>query len=188
MEILNYLPIIAGIKNSDFTPIFARGTIRNTDKIDIHKRLLTKLCDSNYPVAMVFSNELFLLRNLRDITNNEIKKLITTNSTWDVLILNPFDLILNSTSPIEGYNIIKKINDSSSFFYNQVYIASARFMQKIKNNDISNIESFIYIDPFVQHMHTTPLNNKNMYIVGAISNIKTIKVEEIIYSWNKLSI
>lgn len=56
-----------------------------------------------YPAAMVFENELFLLRDLGNITNN----------TWDMIILSPFT---TSSSPINGYNILRKVDDTSTFF------------------------------------------------------------------------
>jgi hypothetical protein len=186
MEIFNYIPIIIGIKNSDFTMILAKGTIKNINEIDIHKRLLSKLYDDHYDVAMIFSNEIFLLRAMGNINNNEIKNFITTNTTWDLLVLNPFDSALNPISSVDGYNIIKKIDNTSTFFYNQIYIASYRFMQKIKNNNISIIESYVYTDPFLQYMQST--KTINLYTVGIITNITTLKTDNIIYSWNEIII
>lgn len=189
MEILNYLPVIIGIKNSDFTPLLNKNLIKNINPIDNHTKLLSKLYDANYPVSMIFSNEILLLRNLGNIADNEIKHFIESNSTWDLLILSPFDISI-PVSSIPDYTILKKIDDTSTFFYNKIYIASRRFMQKIKNNDISNIESYVYTDPFLDNMETTPIviSKKNLYTIGIITNIKIIKVDNIIYSWKELEI
>ena len=185
MEIFSYLPVLVGIRNSDFTPIVAKGTVNSHNKEDIHKRLLIKLSNMGYPAAMVFENELFLLRDLGNITNNEIKTLLTTNNTWDIIILSPFTI---NSSPINGYNILRKIDDTSTFFYSNIYIASSRFMQKIKNNNLSIIESYIYTNPFLDNLSTNPKHKQDLYTVGIVSNIDTLKEGEVKYSWNELDV
>lgn len=186
MEIFSYLPVLVGIRNSDFTPIVAKGTVISNNKEDIHKRLLIKLSNMGYPAAMIFENELFLLRDLGNITNNEIKTLLTTNNTWDMIILSPF--IISSSSPVNGFNILRKIDDTSTFFHSNIYIASSRLMQKIKNNNMSTIESYVYTDPFLDNLSTNPTHKQNSYTVGIISNIETLKEGDVKYSWRELDI
>jgi hypothetical protein len=182
MDIFNYLPVIVGIKNSDFTPILTKATINSSTKQDIHKRLLSDLAVKNYPVAMVFENELFLLRSLGNINNNEIRDFIRTDNSWDIVILSPFT---GSSSVVNGYNIIRKVNDTSTFFNSQIYIASSRFMQKIKNNNYNSIETYVYIDSFIDNISTTPVHKSTLYTLGVISNISIISLKEIKYSWNE---
>jgi len=186
MEIFNYLPALVGIKNSDFTPILAKGTIKESSKLVVHKRLLTKLAENNYAATMVFENELYLLRNLKDINNNEIQKLITTNNSWDIIILNPFNE--SSSTPIEGYNIIKKINDTSTFFCSYIYIASANFLQKVKYQNLNNIESYVYTDPFLNNLKSSPTTKVDTYTTGFVTDITTLELGDVKYSWHEIII
>jgi hypothetical protein len=86
---------------------------------------------------MIFSNEILLLRNLGNIADNEIKHFIESKFNMGFINLSPFDIII-PVSSIPDYTILKKYDDTSTFFYNKIYIAST-FYAKFKNNDISNI-------------------------------------------------
>lgn len=180
-DIFKYIPLVLGVRNNNFSPFVSQNTISSSDVQEVHKSTLATCSTKSLPCVLIFENELYLTRNLADINNNEIRDFILANNV-------PWDLIIVSTVPdtctlsdIEGHALLKKMDDTSVFLYDKVYIASASFMQKCKNNDLSNIQTFVYTQPFLASVKSEIHNNK--FIVGQVKNIMVLKSSEVKYTW-----
>ena len=182
MDIFSYLPVIVGVRAKDFTPVLATPTVSN-DLESIHKQLLIKLHSQGYPCALVFQNELYLMRNLLDINNNEIKTFLTSTPDWDILIVSPFTA---QSFLVPGFEYIEKVDNTSDFFYSEIYIASEKFMEKIKTNNITNIQTYVYTRPFLQDVDSK--SSSHTYTVGRITDIIYLRAQEIKYKWNEYAI
>jgi hypothetical protein len=176
-----YLPILIGIRNDKFTHLITPRTITETSLQNVHLRVLKRLADLPYSCSLIFENELFLLRPLRNIYDNEIEDFVTGDETWDVLIVSPFNE--STLQDVPNHTLIKKVTDTSRFYYDNIYIASSRFMQKVKSNNLSNIQTYVYSDPFLENMTGPSLNNK--YSIGYVVNIELLGVDELRYKWKE---
>ena len=178
MDIFSYIPVIIGVRAKDFSPVFTTTKVED-DLENVHKRLLMKLHQQGYPCALVFQNELYLMRNLLDINNNEIKTFVTSNPNWDVLIMSPFSA---ESLEVPGFEYIRKVDNNSDFFFGEIYIASEKFMKKIKDNELWNINTYMYTQPFMQDLDSSHASNE--YTIGRIIDIDHIKAGEIKYRWS----
>ena len=170
------------IRDKQCTPIVTPKLIESNDKKQLHKNMLAKFFAQGSQVVFVFENELYLSRTLDDLTNNEIKTFVTTNKTWDVLILSvvPDDIVKLS---LDNYTFMKRIQDDKMFDESYIYIASARFAQKMNDPDAS-IETYVYDRPFVKNLKVEHSSNK--YVVGEITNITKLNQVEIKYTWSEV--
>lgn len=188
MNILQYIPIIVSIRNNEYFHFKDQNTIENTNLQDVHKRLLIKLHNDNYPVALVFNNELLIDREIGkqygSIDNNEIKNFILNNNTWDIIIISK--LTNPNYSDIDGYTYMKKLNDNTTFHYNSVYIASARFFNKVFNNNFVDIQNYYYTVPFLNNIESIIQNP--YYTVGYITNIDSLQPFDIKYNWTEMHV
>ena len=177
MDIFGYIPIIMGVRAKDFSPVISTKKIAG-DLESIHKKLLVKLKKQGYPCALVFQNELYLMRDLLDINNNEIKTFLTTVPNWDVLIMSPFDA---NTFEVPGFQYIRKVDNDNEFFCGEIYIASEKFMKKVEDDAVWNINTYIYTTPFMQDLDS--ISTANEYTLGRIVDIDHIRAGEIKYKW-----
>ena len=171
------------IRDKQCTPIVTPKLIESNDKKQVHKNILAKCFAQGSPVVFVFENELYLSRGLDDLTNNEIKTFVTTNDTWDILILSavPDDIVKLS---VDNYTFMKKLKDDKTFDESYIYIASARFGQKM-NDPEAKLETYVYDRPFVKNLQLEHSSNK--YVVGQISNITKLNQIEIKYTWSEVA-
>lgn len=177
MDIFKYIPIIVGVRAKDFSPVLSTKKIIGTLE-NVHKRLLIKLHKQGYSCALVFQNELYLLRNLQDINNNEIKTFISSVPNWDILIMSP----LNSNSyEVPGFQFIRKLDNNTDFFSEEIYIVSERFMKKVEDEALWNINTYIYTKPFLQDLDSHVKSNE--YTIGRITDINHMSQGELKYKW-----
>lgn len=162
-------------------PVFDKDTIITTDLLPVHKSVIIKAYDAGYNNAMIFQNELYFIRNLGDINNNEVKTFLGTNTTWDMLILSPNAGL--STSSYLDYVHVKKVN-RTDFHFDQVYLVSRRLMEKIKLNSIADVETYLYSNPFVNSI----VDNSTTHNVSIckVSDIVVVKDEVIKYKWSRV--
>ncbi len=179
MDIFSYIPVIYSVRIQKFTPFKARNPISNTRE-NVHKTLASYMFDNNVPCAMIYDNELTVLRNIGDVNNNEIKSFITTNNIWDVLILSKCS---EPSALVENFNLIEKLDNETNFKFNYVYLISNRFMQKIKNNDLTNIKIYKYNQPFLEYANMT--DSTNVFTIGKVEQIKNISSEKLSYTWKE---
>ncbi len=179
-----YLSLIVGIRDDEVSHIVTPNTIHEINPQEVHKKLLAKLANDGISTVLVFENELYLTRDLGDVNNNEIATFIATNNTWDLLILSPFSSY--RTLKESGYTLISKLLDTTTFNSNSIYIASNRFMNKVKNNDLSFIQTYKYDSPFLNHIQNKFTHNK--FTIGKISDINTLSVRDFKYKWNDFKI
>ncbi len=180
MDIFKYIPIIVGVRAKDFITVISTKKVVDTLE-NVHKRLLVKLRKQGYSCALVFQNELYLLRNLQDLNNNEIKTFISTVPNWDVLIMSS---LTSSFIDVPGFEFIKKLENNTDFFSNEIYIVSERFMQKIEDEALWNINTYIYTKPFLQDLDSRySHSNVNEYTIGRITNINHMSAGELKYQW-----
>ena len=178
-DIFQYINAMYCIRDAQFNPIHDNKVIDTYDINAVHKALIKKAHDDGNTNALIFQNELFFTRKVGDINNNEIKRFIATNNTWDVMILNPSeDLAL---LPVSTYTHVHRVN-STGFNINNVYLISNRFMLKMKNNTLSNVETYYYDNTFVDSANG-PNTQIRHVIVGKLTNIQVLKDDQIIYSW-----
>jgi hypothetical protein len=182
MDILNYIPVIISLRSQKFTPFKANNPVVNNDKKEVHKAVLRRLNQEDYPVAMIYENELTLSRSLEDVSNNEIKAFVTQNQDWDILILSACNL---PSSLVDGYSRIEKVSTSQGFEYDfeNIYIVSKRFMQKVQNNDLSNIELYLYNSPFLTYPKMGP--EVSTFVMGKTENINEVSMRKISYTWKE---
>ena len=181
MDIFSYLQIMICIRDKQCAAIVTPKLIQNDNKQQVHKDVLKKVFEKGNKTAFVFENELYLLRSLDDLSNNEIKTFVSTNTDWDILILSEID---KPTIKLDNFNYIKKLQDDKTFNESYVYIASARFAQKM-NDPNATIQTYVYDKPFLKNLSVEHSSNK--YVVGEITNIKTLSEIEIKYTWSELA-
>lgn len=182
-EVFQYINSMYCIRDDQFNPVRDPNVIVTNDITDIHKRVLSKAYDDGNTNALIFQNELFFTRQIGDVNNNEIKQFLGTNSTWDVLILNErTDLPL---IPVGGYTHVHRVN-RTDFIIDKVYLVSRRFMQKVKNNTLTNVETYYYDNTFVD----AALSADHTYKVkvGKITNVQLLKNDQIKYIWTRYAI
>jgi hypothetical protein len=182
-SIFGYISSIYSVRDKKSVPFYSpAGAVFDTLD-NVHKSVLKHSYDKGDASAMIFENEMSLTRNLEDVNNNEIKTFLITNTDWDILILGQNNL--PNVELVEGFTRIYKLNDSS---YNTryIYIASRRFMQKIKNGDISSISTYVYKPTFITNFAIDV--NANVYQVGLITDIMYANVLDVKYKWSPLKV
>jgi hypothetical protein len=187
MNFITRIPIICSIKDYDNSIINNKGKeIITGNIITVHQRLLSKLNDMAIFPALIFENEIYMTQFISDSIRTELFAFITTNNSWDMIVVSPFFNV--SLTPISGN--ISKLNDSSTFHCSSVYFASARFMNKNKINDISNIQTYVYTNPFLQNMphYINKPKYSGKYSVGKISNVVVFSLVDIKYRWDTLDV
>lgn len=182
-EIMKYITGMYCVRDDKFNALKNLSEFIATNLTDIHKKIIEKAHDNGNANAMIFQNELFFIRKLGDVNNNEVKTFLGTNQTWDVLILNSRkDLPL---IPLDGYSHVHRVN-TTTFNINRVYLVSNRFMQKVKNNDLTNVETYYYDDPFIDGIATNVDAKK--VIAGKVESIQRLSNEQIKYTWSYIKL
>lgn len=182
-EIFQYINAMYCIRDSEFNPIHDSTIIETTDLTPVHKKIFSKAYDDGNLNALVFQNELMLTRELGDVNNNEIKEFLMTNTTWDILVLNArTDLPLVD---VPGFTHVHKVT-RDDFIIDKVYIASRRFMQKVKNNVTSGIETYYYDSTFLSALDSKDGDYKVK--VGKIIDVNILENDEIKYKWTPFSL
>lgn len=184
MDIFSYLQTMICIRDKQCTPIVTPKMVESSDKKQVHKKVLAKFFAQGSPVVFVFENELYLSRAIDDIANNEIKTFVTTNNTWDILVLSAVsdDIV---KLPVDNYTFMKKLQDDKTFNESYIYIASARFAQKM-NDPNASIETYVYDRPFVKNL--TVDHSSNKFVIGQITNITELNQVEIKYTWSEVEV
>lgn len=183
-EVFQYINAMYCIRDEQFNPIHDPKVITTNNITDIHKQVLSKGYDDGNTNALVFQNELFFTRPIADVNNNEVKRFLMTNSTWDVLIMNENEDL--STTPVPTYTHIHLVN-RNDFIIDKVYLVSRRFMQKVKNNTLTNIETYYYDTTFVDSADGPPSSTRRV-VVGKINNIRILVNDQIRYVWDNFSL
>lgn len=177
-EVFQYINAMYCIRDDKFNPIHDPTLIQTNDLTPVHRQILSKGYDDGNLNALVFQNELVFTRELADVNNNEIKMFLMTNTTWDILVLNPrTDLPLQE---VPGFSHVHKVT-RDDFIIDKVYLASRRFMQKVKNNVNTGIETYYYDNTFVNALDSEDTNYRVK--VGKITNVQVLKNDEIKYNW-----
>ena len=171
------------IRSSSLTPFITSATVVNTSFINLHKLLLQYCYDKNFANVLVFENEITLLDSLTDSQIAELTEFIDTNKEWDVLIIGKNDL---STIPVNNLSYISHLKSTTTWVTASVYVASNKFMKKVKTNHRSMINTYVFNPAFVKN--TSFLNQNNNYTVGQISNMVPAAKENITYCWNAIQI
>lgn len=177
-EVFQYINAMYCIRDSEFNPIHDPTIIDTIDLTPVHRQILSKGYDDGNLNALVFQNELVFTRELADVNNNEIKQFLMTNTTWDILVLNPrTDLPLET---IAGFTHVHKVT-RDEFIIDKVYLASRRFMNKVKNGVTTGIETYYYDNTFVNALDSKDGNYRVK--VGKIINVSILANNEIKYKW-----
>lgn len=114
MNFITRVPIICSIRDYDNSIIDNAHYEIYTDNItNVHNKLLAKLNDDNIHPALIFENEIMMLQDITDNIRNEIFDFISTNTTWDIIIVSPIQNV--SLTPISGN--ISKLNDNTTFYH-----------------------------------------------------------------------
>lgn len=179
MSVLSIIPYVFSIRDASYSHIDAGNNIDASSVVDVHKQLLSTLANKSIPLALVFQNELLFSRNLEDINNNEIKSFLETNSDWDILILGKYSQ--NDVTVVDGFSRIYRIANTSQFQNELVYIASARFMNKIKNNESSFVK-YVYSPSFIENIQV-PMTTHN-YVISKIDNVIKATGGNLKYVWS----
>jgi len=183
MSVLSLIPYVFSIRDASYSHIDAGNSILSSNVADVHKQLLSSLADKSIPLALVFQNELVFSRNLEDINNNEIKTFLETNADWDLLILGTYSQ--NDTHLVDGFTRIFKIDNTTQFQNELVYIASARFMNKIKNNETSFVK-YLYTPSFIQNINI-PMTTQH-YVISKVENVLNLTGGNLKYIWKTYSL
>lgn len=183
MDLFSYLPIVVAIRTDDFSHLHTTKTITETDPLNIHIKLLSKLHDDNFSAAAIFENEIYVTRQLHDISNNDMKTFLLTNTDWDMLIVS--DYPETTSTPIEGLTLVAKAQDTT-FRHDKVYLASSRMMLKAKNNDLTNLQIYKYTSPFIEHVNY--VGKSNNYTVCRVTGINLLDTSDVKYKWIEMNI
>jgi hypothetical protein len=182
-----YLGGIFAVRNTGSLAIVDSRAVTASDAATIHKMLLTDLYHvGTYNNAMIHENEISLLRNLGNITDNEIKKFLGTFTNWDVLILSVYSV--SDLIDVPGYTTVKKSSSATTFYHNYVYIASKQFMQKAAANDFTNLQTYIYTNPFLETFSNKNAPVTDKYIVSQVVGLDNLDSTEAHYKWREISI
>lgn len=184
-NILSYIPSIFCIRNDKFVPFRTSGAVP-TNLLACHKNILTYCFDKGLQAAMIFENELSMLRDLEDINNNEIKTFLQSNTDWDMLIIGVNEI--TDCSPVKGYSRISVLNNTNKFITSYVYIASRRLMDKIKRNDRSEVKTYVYSPSFLTNMKDVDSSSLKAYLFGEVTNINIANTEKVSYNWHAISV
>jgi hypothetical protein len=185
MSMFQYLGGIFSIRNTGSTFIIDNRAVFATNPQEMHQKLLSFLYDENiYNNALIYEDEMILLRDLGNIGDNEIKQFLGTNTTWDVLILSPYSK--DGLEDVEGYTTLKKTN-SNILGDGYIYIASKRFMEKNKTNNLINIETYVYTKSFIDIFRKSTYKT-NKYIVSKATSLDTLFSAESKYHWQQISL
>jgi hypothetical protein len=182
--IFDYLSAIYGIRNTKNTPFIASQYKIQKSLVNVHLDILKYSYDHSASTALIYENELSLIRDLEDVTNNEIKQFMMTNPDWDILIIG-LNEIVNKTLQ-NGYTRIYKVNDSTTFYSQYAYIASRRFMQKAKTNNLASLNTYLYTPTFAKNLGNT--STSNIYTVGLATNILLADSINMKYTWTPVKI
>ena len=173
------------ITNNKLNPVHSQqATIQNTIG-NIHKSLLTYCFHQDINRALIFENQLTLSKNVIDI--DEIQRFIDTNNDWDMVILGECPLIKDVAL---GYTYIYNCSSKLKFITNYPYIASKRFLAKIKNNNRSSINTYIY-HPSMCNTFIEIDNPKKItdFTVGRIDNLSIqSETKKFSFSWKQVKI
>jgi hypothetical protein len=180
-----YLGGIFSIRDSASTLIVDNRAITATDPVTVHKMLMTYLYNKGtYINALVHEDEIALLRDLGNITDNEIKTFLSTFTNWDILILSVYNV--KDLVSVPGYTIVKKSSSATTFNDTYVYIASRQFMQKAASNDFTNLQTYVYTNPFLDSFSKNTHSNK--YIVSQVVGLDNLDSVEAHYKWREISL
>jgi hypothetical protein len=187
MSMFVYLHGVFSIRNTASATIIDSRVITSDDPKTVHQDLLTYLFNKGtYNNALVHEDEIVLLRNLGDISDNEIAEFLVNNTTWDVLILSPYTI--SDLVSIPGFSIVKKSTSATTFNDKYVYIASKQFMEKMKNNTLTDIQTYVYTNPFLNSISKVNVIETNKYIVSQVVALDTLNSGETLYQWRELSL
>lgn len=80
----------------------------------------------------------------------------------------------------------------TTFYHSCVYFASARFMYKNKINNLSDIQTYVYTNPFLRNMphfsnEPIPIETGD-YTIGKLSNIQIFALDNIRYKWESIHV
>jgi len=180
-EVFQYINAMFCVRDEFFNPIHDSTVITTNNLTQVHRDILSKAYDDGKTNALVFNNELFFTRDLADVNNNEIKKFLMTNATWDILVLNP-----RTDLPTEQYGDFVHVHKVTrdEFIIDKVYLVSRRFMQKVKNNVTTGIETYYYDNTFVDSITSPDKDNTYKVVVGHITNVSVLTNGEIKYTWS----
>lgn len=184
MDMFQYLKGIYNVRNSGYSLIKDKRGVTASSPIDAHKMLLAYLYAHNKENCLVYENELQVIRNLGDVNNNEIKNFLSTVSGWDTLILSPYDG--TDLEDVPGFTVLKKKSGSSTFTNTEVYIASSQFMEKVKNNNLSDLQIYVYTNPFLDSITHSARTDK--YDICEVVGIQKLNSEETRYQWKEIEI
>ena len=174
------------IRNNKLNPILSKDAIITNSIANIHKKLLSFCFDKGHERALIFENQL-LLSDTTLLDFDEIQRFIDENTDWDILIIGECPLIKNL---VKGYNKIYHSSSRTKFISNAPYIASKRFMTKIKHNNRSSINTYIY-NPCLCNTFMEIDDPKTItgYTIGMINDMNVnIDSKEIHYEWKSIKI
>lgn len=135
------------IRDEKTVPVRDQTMARYSGILDPHKKALLMALEAGKETCMMFVNELKPTRELTLSQAEELKRFLEDNETWDVIVLSPtFDKYM---SEIEGFKHVQKVF-SDEFSIDRVYVASRRFMQKVKASAAFNgVEMYYFDAPFL---------------------------------------
>jgi hypothetical protein len=179
----SYLDGIYAVRNSTFARINDPRTVIADSPLSVHKLLLTSL-NKSAKNALIYNNEISLVRELGDISDNEIKMFLSTFNDWDILVLSPYkdsDLV-----DVPDYTIVKKAKESLDFSDKHIYIASKQFMTKVENNNISDLKVYVYSNPFLKLMYENAVSSSDKYLVSQVIELDSASATRLAYKWQPI--
>jgi len=184
--IFDYLDAIFSIQIVEKLKMIFKRAILNESLDLVHLDLL-KYCNlQNYNNAFIFTNEISLINAVEDVTNTEILSFIQTNIDWDILVIGINELPNINLIPIDGYTRIYKLNDTTTFYSEYGYIASKQFMQKVANNNLEIINTYVLQPTFLKNLSAQSISEQ--YIVTKANNLSITEENHILYMWSEILI
>lgn len=127
--------------------------------LDAHKELLIFGNRMGHERMLVFNNDIIILDVPPPHIVNEIVTMFTNNSHWDMIIIGNYDFDrLEYTNPVNDihtkYKYMYEVKDKTIFHIESPYIASHRLMNKVKNNNLSKINTYWFRPRYVTNRNT----------------------------------
>jgi hypothetical protein len=183
--IFDYLDAIFSIQIVEKLKMIYKRAILNESLDLVHLDLL-KYCNlQNYNNAFIFTNQISLISDVEEVTNNEIISFIKSNIDWDILVIGINGL--TNTTLLDGYTRIYKLNNDTTTFYSEYgYIASKQFMEKVANNNLEIINTYVLQPTFLNITSAQSISDR--YIVTKASNLSITEEKNILYMWSEIII
>ncbi len=183
MEVFKYADIIASIKDADHNFSLDKTQILSNKLEDGHKYLLLSIGGRGLKTALVFETHILFTKNAREIQKiTDIAAFLEADIEWDMLILSemPTDTWKETAEQLPDTPNFWKLQ-STKFQKNVIYLASERYLEKLKKDFNAPVVIYVY-EPYF--LGCLPIHSNPMYCsYNKVARIDVKKNNSISFAW-----